>query len=304
MRLALALTALLIAACSVLASGPYTPGGDGYWYGVDGLRYTRTESRVWVDGYYYWRNGCRYWQAGYYKTSYAYALVPLTYKTPNWRDRLLTIAREKQEHEEFMQAIREMGLTVPGYASGPHLGAYGVSGNTIISQFKNVSATDLYGLDLALLFQQQAALARDGQAYGAKGVEQLGGLVDRAGERAAFAAEIVAKGQAAAQVLQAMSVTPSVHTRNQQVGPAAALPGPVSKRTLAMQACIKCHGEVEPKGNYRVSQHWTLTPAEQMEVVRDHLLAPEGSDEFMPKGGKRLPAELILEFVPQERKQP
>ena len=294
---------------------------DGYYYDSAGARYTRSVSQVWVPGYYYYSNCCKYWKAGYYKDVYTYHAYPLTSAEPDWRLKLLEIAatRDKlegklryqaNEHNMFVESVRELGLSgnffwhqygmAPQLAApNAHLGIYGASGNTVYSQYANSSVADVYGaVDTNVLFQQAAALAKDGLSIGGQATERFAGLIDKERDRAVFAAEIIARGQAAAQALQAASPTPSTHIRQSQTQTTITQLGP--KRLAAVRACIQCHGDgANNKTQYRVLQHWTLPQDLQREVV-DKLLADPSSKEFMPKNGKRLAADLILEFMPQD----
>lgn len=319
MKKAIALFVLLFVTTVADASAPYSLGADGYYYGSNGLRYTRSSYQTWVPGYYYTRNCCRYYQQGYYKTDYSYALAPLTYRDPDWRTQLLKIAAYRDQAEakvrlsaleqtQFVESVRELGLSGNFYwqnygvstLQNRHIGQYGASGNAVYSSYVNSSVADVYGgADTTILFQQAAALAKDGLAIGAQATDRFSGLIDKERDRAAFAAEIIAKGQAAAQVLQAIQPTASAHVRTTQQQTIIT----TDRKALAIRACITCHGDAKPEGGYRVSQHWALTPDQQMAVVQNHLLAEEGTEAFMPRAlpgqqTKRLPAEVILEFVP------
>lgn len=295
MRLIASALIAIIVTSSALCSEPYTDGGDGYYYDQGGARYTRSIKWEWVPGYYYWSRCCRYWKDGYWKNvGYTYKAVPLSAKYPDWKTQLLRIAAQKEENRAFIEAVREMGLTVPGnYAD--HASIAGLPSATQYSVFRSSSSADLYGLaDPMVLFQQSSAHVRQaGELFGA-GAQQYNQMVDKDRERAAFVSEIRAKGETAAQLLAALQPTPSTHIRNSQQSIIPTTP----QRAAAIKACINCHGDKDPKGGYSVLRHWQLSAEAQMKVVAEHLLAEDGTEPFMPRDGERLPADLIKEFLP------
>lgn len=323
---------VLLAALAVtdlsIASEPYTVGNDGYYYDAAGSKYTRKQKWLWVDGYYYTKNCCRYWQPGYWQSNgYDYAKVAVTYKDPNWRTELLRIAAARdqiegqvryarEEQANFLESVQALGLTGNFYFSNYGLtGGYDYSkvqtGNTVYSTYKNSSVADIYGATNAdYLFQQASALAKDGLAFGDRGAERFAGLINVERERSKAVAEILAKGQTAERVLNAASAAPGGTFRSTQTVQRTErnvernVGG--DKRLLAMRACISCHGDEDPQGGYKISQHWNQSADDQMEAVR-RMTLPESDPKFMPRtpnggAGKRLSADLILEFMPvQER---
>ena len=293
----------LLTVQTVHASEPYS-FRDGYYFDLAGAKYTRAKAWVWVDGYYYWKGCCRYYQDGYWQSNgYTYTQVAaaISYKTPNWRDRLLEIAAAREESDAFLTAVQAMGLTrsvqVP-YAPG----------NVAYAQQSIIQSADYYGLlDVNLTIQQQAAMVRDATALVDRGIGGYVNISNAAMERERAIAEIRAKGQAAALVLQAAAAAPSASFRTQESKTVPALPQPLAqainlKRQAAIASCIQCHGAKDPQGGYRVELHWTLPPDKQLEVVR-RLTLHEDEPKFMPRvaggeAGKRLAPDLVMEFLP------
>lgn len=309
--------AVIMFAGPALASAPYTyNSADGYYYGADGLAYTRKDNWEWVPGYYSGSGCYRCYKAGYYKfTYYSYTAVAkaVTYRTPGWRDKLIDIAAAREESDAFINAVQVMGLA-RGVAAPPTYAAahYGVSGQTV---YQATSVRDVYGLSAEnemILMQQAAALGKDQMAYGDRGREGFMALVEKRMAGSLAVAELIAKGQVAAQVLNAARPEPRSSTTttetyiNPNVNPSprptfntgALTPG----RQAAIASCVECHTGSQAKGGYQVAFHWTLTPADQMKVV-ERLVAEPADPIFMPQAkgggpGKRLSTALILEFMP------
>jgi hypothetical protein len=195
-----------------------TSGNDG-WY------YTRTRYRSGCCNYYY-----RYKK--YSRIQQATQQVGYTAGTENWRTKLLEIKSQQalyqqrmkesaNEHNEFMEAVKELGLSggygayTPRYAnagvtglasSGFNFNGYGQSpyanqGNTI---YGYTELSEVYGkLDLALHLNQAARLAEGAQSLSSQAVGGYNTLVDNVQEGQQEVAKIVATGQAAAQALNA-----------------------------------------------------------------------------------------------------
>lgn len=307
---------MLLLASGAAASAPYTYR-DGAYYGADGHKYTRKQKWVWVDGYYYTKNCCRYWQEGYWQTNgydYERVVEQLSYKDPAWRTKLLEIAAQRDrfegqlraaanEQNAFIESVRELGLTGnfywQQYGVAPqlagHHSSYAVAGNTLYSVFQNSSVVDVYGqANPDLIFQQASAHTKYAFDLAGQGSQQFVAMANAERDRASRIGETIARGQAAAQALQAAQGS-STHIRNTQteVRPLQAQGG----RLRAMRACIECHGDQNPEGGYRVSQHWTLSAKDQMRVV-ERLTLGDDDPKRMPKDQPRLSSDLILEFLP------
>ena len=337
MKTFIALLVLLFMALPVQAAD-YTLGTDGLYYSA-GVAYTRSVSKVWVEGYYYYKGCCRYWYPGYYQQSYSYKAAPLPdYKDPNWRNKLLTIVESRKKYEDkvlaeaaeqnnYIEAIREFGLTgslqsyglIPTLANpyrGHYQATYAVQGNTqyAAAAYQNSNVTDVYGLlDKNLFMQQASAFSRDALAMAGQGHAANLQYAEKDGAWQARVAEILAKGQSAAQTLQAANAAPSASIRSTESG---TYPVPLNgqqqpqqgqfspRRLAAMRNCVACHGDSNPRGGYKVSTHWSLSAEDQIKVV-EHLVAESTDPLFMPKlpsgqPGQRLPSSLILEFMPIE----
>lgn len=301
----------------------------GYWYDGAGNAYTRakvywgTPSYTCGYGYSY-----PYW---YWSYTQAYpAATVTTYNTVNYdalEQELIKISAQRERHQQFLDKVTALGLQYSGQYLTPRLGSagygngnvnvgsFGTNGNTIYG-YSYSSLADVYGsTDMNVLFQQSAALARNGQDLGGQATQQFNGLIDKVNDGRNREREILAQGKAAEVALNAAKpqgqatvttqenttiVTPTV-----DVGPSQPVVQQVPRASaglsrLQLEAanyCIKCHGATTKTG-YRVLDHWRLPASRQREVVRRLVQKPSHAD-FMPKGGSPVPSRLIMVFMPQ-----
>lgn len=97
-----------------------------------------------------------------------------------------------------------LGTNAPSF----QLGAHGVQGNSVYG-YSFSTLADIYGdTDLTALFQQVGQLAQNGQNIAAKGVEDFSTLVGQEGQNRKAIAEILAKSQAASQLMNSLKPTP------------------------------------------------------------------------------------------------
>lgn len=226
-----------------------------------------------------------------------YEAKSYTAGTEGWRSQLLRIKGQQKlyedrlkesanEHNEFMEAVKELGLSgsynfTPRYANAglanqnlaASLGQYGATpyagqGNTI---YGYTELSEVYGrLDLALHLNQAARLAEGAQNLSQQATGGFNTMVDNAGERQKGIATVLAQAQAAAQVLQATKVDPQGTVRRQSFffkvvpdangqmkaemidgAPAAATTtGDVEERFTAVvqNNCLSCHNGEKAKG--------------------------------------------------------
>lgn len=160
----------------------------------------------------------------------------VNYQDPGWRSKLLDIAaaRDKAEFElrksqfeqaYYSEAIRQLGLEgnfrlngygmlPPGFTGGVYggVGTYGQltlssaghQGSTLYGYSVN-SLRQLYGdANLSVLYQQANRLAENAQRLSGQATTDFSALVGQEGGYRAKVAEILAKGQAVQQMLQAL----------------------------------------------------------------------------------------------------
>lgn len=229
---------------------------DGYWY-RGGYPYTRSP-------YTYWERGCQY-------TWYKYQPVVANYS--NYRTIFAQISAQRSrdegririsanEHNQFIQAAKELNIAIPwgaltpslapGYGYGHYnpvaaaqLGHYGASGNSLYG-YSYSSVADVYGnTDANLLYQQAAALAKNSQDLGGQATSNFSSLVEQAGNNRARVAEILAKGQTASVALQASNAQSSASVKVQVQGTGTQtgtqLPQQVSGLDIMRAKCAACH---------------------------------------------------------------
>jgi hypothetical protein len=201
----------------------YSPGGYG-GYGSYATPYTAYRTKT----VYYW---------DYVPVAYPQAEMPSYGK--NWQDKLLSIAanRDKLEgnlrtaaldHQAYISAVNILGLAgnfrLPGYGTAPAYPSYSAphapyaapyaaaQGNTLYG-YSYANVKDLYGdTNLSTLYQQAARLTQNAQTLAGQGHTDFSDLVGREGANRARVAEVLAKAQAAAQVLAAANPQASQHT--------------------------------------------------------------------------------------------
>lgn len=275
----------------------YSYVGAGYWT-RGGNYYTRNR----VDwGEYVYRNCCRYYEAYYYYKYYP-ATPPVSSVSPtdpDFRVKLLEIAKQRDaiegsirksaaQHNEFVEAVAALGLSGnfnwQGYGAAPkgygsyQLGNFGANASTV---YGYSSVADLYGqTDLNVLYQQSSKLAQNAQQLSGQATTDFADLVKQAGSNQGAVAEILAKGQAAAAVLNATKADPTVRVVNRAytvqfgsdgqpvvtpVVPQVDKGAPL--KVLVTSDCMACHGKVEPKGKLDLSNLSALTLEQKMNIV-------------------------------------
>lgn len=199
----LLMLALFLAALSATpAHAQYTFSNGYYW--ANGTAYNRT-SVAYYDSY-----GCKR-----YRWQYS-AVKVITSQTEGWRTKLLELksAREKwqasiessaNEHNEFIEAVRELGLdgtygnSAIGLATINRSNPYAIAGGVGYSQLSAAqgsthygyapmafSVADVYGnVDIGALYNASIRLASDSNQYGSKATSNAMTLVDQLGSRAA-----------------------------------------------------------------------------------------------------------------------
>lgn len=310
---------------------------DGfYWYG--GKAYTRALYQY--PGY--WSYGVYYPGAYYYR----YTEVPVavkekavTYTDAGWRSKLLDLAAQrdkfegeirKGQHEQayFLDAVRALGLqgnfTWNGYGNAPP-SLYGGSGYGYASYSANASTkygysynslSQLYGdSDLNQLYQAANQLAQNAQRLGGEATSGFTALAGQEGANRARVAEIIAKGQMAQQILQALESAPPAVTKGfsfrfnergvfekTEVGVSPEVKEGLSEQfaQVARNRCASCHSGSTRKGGFDVFEYPTMT-AEAKQRVWMRLVSDD-QNAMMPRGldggpGKRLTPDEFRAFV-------
>jgi hypothetical protein len=201
---------------------PYTAYNYG-GYGGYATPYTYYQPKT----YYAWR---------YTKVEYPKSEVPSYGK--GWQSQLLGIAanRDKVEgnlrtaaldHQAYLAAVNVLGLAgnfkwqnyglaplFPSYAA-PHAPYAAAPQGQTVYGYSFATARDLYGdANLGTLYQQAARLTQNAQTLAGQGHTDFSDLVAKEGGNRARVAEILAKGQAAVQALQAANPQASQHTES------------------------------------------------------------------------------------------
>lgn len=333
----LGLAALLFLAPDIGATyqdGYTSPAGyvysasDGYWW-KGGYPYTRQ----WVSspGYYYcgiYYQGSSYWE--YSRAPYTPPAKTTVAYTADWKSKILEVAKERDDHNAYLQSLKVLGLPLPpdqgpvppglpfvmnrggyggyslsGYGSSVSLGTYGASGNTLYGYSYN-ALKDPYGTtDLNALYQQASRLVQGAQGLAGQGHAEFNDLVKQAGSNQARVAEILAKAEAAAKALKAAegpAVTQeqrsSVSFNVQPTMPPADPPGKVTTQAWKLSAankCASCHSGAKKEGGLDINTYPSMTP-EQKAKVWLRLVTPD-KNKRMPKGGDPLPPTEVQEWL-------
>lgn len=258
-RFMLVMMLLCAGAGASAASGYYADGFQedgytyraGYWWSGD-QPYTRARIDYYEPYTYsycgrYYTQQKAYW---YWKYSKAYDASTVSPKDPDFRTKLLEIAKQRDriegeirksaaQHNEFLEAVQVLGLqgnfewkgygTAPLYAS-PQRAAYGQSlqygqfGNNASTIFGYSQLTEAYNtLDPNILFQQSASLTKGAQSLAGQANSEFNTSLDKAIRAQGRAAEIVAQGIASERALIAARAAPqsSTTTTVTQPGPVA-----------------------------------------------------------------------------------
>lgn len=295
----------------------YSSTGDAFWW-KDGQRFTRTLITVPGGGYY----SCgRYYQhANTYQWSYVLSPVikqQAAYVAPKvpkygagWREEIIGYAKHRDDQAAYFASLQALGINVNtnglfggnNYGFGnSNLGNYGVNGQTIYGHTYQ-SVRDAYGdTNLNALYQQAGRLATNAQTIAGQAHTEHSELVSQAGNNAARIAEILAKGQSAANVLNAANAAASSRTvttgqafttstggqvAQQQPSPMPRIEGAADNVALAAlvnNKCLRCHGTgAEIKGGYDM-RNLAAISREKRWVAFGKCVAGE-----MPEGGPQL----------------
>jgi hypothetical protein len=248
------------------------------------------------------------------------------YKADGWREQLLAIAAERDEHRQYLEAVNALGLG-GGRGAVDLYGQISTYGHPFAAQgatqYGQVSLQGAYpDVDLKVLFNQASKLAENAQGLAGQATGDFAGLVSQEGLQRAEVARIIARGQAAAQVLAAMqdqqgSVTSTEFLLRQkpsgdwQVGPqtGGALQGqapqeilgqpsqaPAQIDALVAAKCAKCHTGPNAKSGLQLAA-WSALSSETQRNVLSRILSDDAEVRMPPPPADGLTVAEKLVFV-------
>lgn len=249
----------------------------------------RADNYVYHSGHYWLGNAAydRYYQAPYYSygvyypgyyfykfSHYGQEQLPSP-ADPNWRNKVLDIASKRDENAAYLKALEALGIPAnqaqPGYVgsgvysqNSVNLGSYGASGSTLYG-YSSSALSALYGDPSPnILYQQAARLTERAQDLAGQGNQGFQDLLAKEATGRQNAAQIMARGLAAATALQAAqgqgtSQTQTTTTIQQGTGTQTQTtvtpapqppPSPVANQRQAVvtMKCASCHNAVTKKG--------------------------------------------------------
>lgn len=282
MKKLLALLFLLVASSSVSAQ---SLGSDGYWYFAG---YAEPYTRTLVSSPGYYSRGCYYPGSSYYSYSIYYAapVAKVPVYTPSWKEEIVKYAAQRDDHATYLLALKALGINGQQYQFQQGYGYsynYGVNATTPYGYSYN-SIAQLYGdVNLNQLYQQSAQLTAGAQTLASDANNGFQQLVSQQGTNQVRVLEILARGQAGAQVLRALN--PNTVSQSTTVFGSAPngsnLPGPgkdqfpdkdKEQKFLAFQQvvgerCASCHSGDSKKGGFDVSGYMGFTQAQKERVI-------------------------------------
>lgn len=266
----------LLAILFVLAAVPAVDAHgyrNGSWYQFHG-------------GYWYqYNNG--YWSQPHLYSQGAYVLYTAPRYAADWKAKLVDAAKLQDDHRAYLEALGALGYTQQSSASAS---AY-ADGTGY--QYSTASIAELYGrTDVNTLFNQAARLAESAQELGASATAGHLSAVKEVGSASARVAEILARGNVAAEILRSTEPQASarVETFRSEGGIARALVAPSS---LIAVHCAACHSPNEKnKTGFDVTN---ITP-EWANAAIDQV-----SDRAMPRNNKALPSATRFEIIAELR---
>lgn len=295
--------ALIAALIATDAGAQYVESGGYFWRG--GIPYTRSV----VSQKYALGNGCYG-----YQNAYSYAPVQ-SYTLPaptdaDWKTRLLDIAAKKDDFQNYLQAVRALGLDQPVVSASNYQYQSAQAGSTVYGTATYSQIAEAYGsVDPMVLFQQQSRLTQNAQDAGREANQLFSARLEQVGNAQAKVAEILARGEVAKQLLKAaepsgatfkQSVTVTNHGVDSTAGLVSIAPAANLQQLIATR-CLACHsgGRLEkskdsvlfPAG-CDMSKYATFTADQKWRTIE---LVVNGN---MPKDGQPLtPRELGLFYA-------
>lgn len=282
----------------------------GLWY-YPGYTTGYTRSLIASPGYY----SCGRYYAG--ASYYQYVAVPVAAQAtptppaygPDWKTQAIKYAEARDDYAAYLATLKALGVQGQQYSF--QQGGYGhglapVNATTPYSYSYNTLAQAYGDLNLNQLYQQSAQLTAGAQTLAGTAQSGHQQLVGQAGLNAAAFAEILAKGQSAAQVLKAFNGPNTFATQTNvqgvlptpQVQPAPqALPA--GNKLEALQSvignrCASCHSGNVKKGGVDLADYPSYT-VDQKERVWKAITSMDAKT-MMPLNGPRLTAQEMKAF--------
>ncbi len=330
----------VLSLCCMPAPASEYVARDGYfWLGSNAY------ARYWQPPYY---NG--YHQvAGYYfyvpayvaptYTAPAAATITVTAADPGWRNRVLDIAKTRDENKAFQDALLAIGVQ-PGAAGAGYAPSYGYGASHAITNH-GVHGATIFGYSSQALAQlygdQSAALAVQGyvravdtmQSAQGKAIGDLGGLAYGLASKQSEAAQNLTAGLAAAMALQAARPSGQTQTTTSYNGGAGSLQQQTipqqqqqvpqmplatdvpqqqqvsyanQRQVVISMRCAGCHSGATPKGGLNLGNYASLSP-EARASIWDRVTTqdPQRRMPRRPDGGagEPLPERERNVFGPQ-----
>lgn len=311
----------------------YTYGGDGYWYYAN-----KAYGRTYVPGCY----SCGRYSAPYYSYYFSHDYQPYVAPAANdygnsevqalielakARDKFEGLIRVGQfKHQQILDTIKALGLEgnfriqnygpVAPYAypaiqpaayGNLQLSSAGVNGPTIWGYSSN-SIRDVYGPDVSLLYQAAARSTDQAQTFGAEAHRNLLALADGDAKGRERIAAILAKAQAAQEVLRAMEIGSRTETKEftfrvgpdgnvQKIDPGQPQPmaGQQNIRAIWEQSaskCVMCHSGADKKGGFAVADYPAFSVEQRVRVI-SRLVKSAPADKRMPRSDKGVAGEQM-----------
>jgi mono/diheme cytochrome c family protein len=313
MKKVLGLVLLLLLASSASAQ---TLGSDGYYY-FAGYAEPYTRTLVTTPGYYQGRcyyPGSSYYSYSVYVAPYAAPIKAPSY-TPYWKEEIVKYAAQRDDHATYLLALKALGVQgqlyqfQQGYGYG-YQNSYGVNASTPYGySYQTIAA--LYGdTNMNQLYQQSAQLTAGAQSLASDANSGFQQIVAQTGANQARVAEILAKGQAGAQVLKALSPntlqqTTTVFGSTPGNGGQKPPAGDTDKeqkflafQQLVSDRCASCHTGESKKGGFDISGYLGFSAGQKERVIS--TLTTNDPNRAMPRSpnggvGQRLTeAEINL----------
>jgi mono/diheme cytochrome c family protein len=235
----------------------YQFGNDGYWHynGNAYYRYASESPGYWSCGVYY-PGSISYSYKQYVPPAVAVVPVVPAYSEGNWKQDLLKYARQRQDYEEYVAAVKLLGLAQPQ----PYAAQQAIYNQADLLQLYQMANQHVLGAQ---------KLASDGQS----GFQQLVALD---GANRAEIARIVAKRDLAIAILQSLNGPNSIINQgytitigsgggitkdDSKVNPDTKTKNLEAWKALAQAKCATCHTGKDAKGGFDVSTYPSLSQA-------------------------------------------
>lgn len=280
-----------------------------YWNG------SKAYSHYYQPGYY---SGYHYYPGYYYyqyepSVQYTPPAPTVPAYAPGWKEEIVKLAKQRDDLIAYQQAIAAIGLKGQVFGgSGVYAGAYSgvVQGNTAVG-YSVQTVQQMYGdTNLNVLYQQLNRLAAQQSDNGKQAVSEFSSLVAQAGDNAGRVAEIIAKAQGAAAVLDKLNAAASSRTTTTITGsataPATMPPAKDSKvlsqsdqeflTTVGIPACATCHAGATIKGNFKIEDFPSGSP-ELKRKVYERILSEDPTKVMPPPSQKQLTVAQLKKFL-------